>query len=468
VVDRYNDSLILQIHNITEDEHFETTNFALTSTVLAVKKNIHKVKGYDVYRQNLIFSGEQLSDVQTLREVGVDADNCSFCLVVSLRTSVTEPPKTQEDVDSELEKKVLESIPHNPDPSDQTEASATEEENPLSFIASSLFQGIGAVSEGLKEVKKAAVQDLTDLKEGIKTLVSADIEESEEDKSILDLCDTLDGSLIETEQLLRSACEYRQFCIEMNHMEAELLSRLRNCNSHVILGNAASNLADRLQPKSKIWEEKRRLLSTLVIDPLQTIMETQLEPASHIRDVYRHHKKVFDNKNADYRDIQTQIAELRDGDGSAEAQPAEAVDNADIFGFFGAMANFVQTAGDSLHNLSELQAIETEVHAELSKAAKMYETSTKDFLKAMANLDVKISSHLKPCFQGYSKALTEVEVDILNGVFDPRDGELVEAEPAPSITSVTNSIESDTVLVQSASSKKLPTSISSPPADNLP
>ena len=56
-------------------------------------------------------------------------------------------------------------------------------------------------------------------------MVAADIEESEEDKSILELCNTLDGSLIETQELLRAACEYRQFCIEMNHMEAEFLSR---------------------------------------------------------------------------------------------------------------------------------------------------------------------------------------------------------------------------------------------------
>jgi len=459
------DTIKLQIHNITEDEHFETSEFPLTGTVLDVKKDIYNLKGYETSRQNLIFSGEQMQEDMSLKDVGIDVDNCSLCLVVSLRLGKKEPVKTplvdKEDVDAELEKKVLESIPHKATP-----PAEEEEDNPLSFIASSLFQGIGAVSEGLKEVKNAAVQDLADLKEGIKGLVAADIEESEEDKSILELCNTLDGSLIETQELLRAACEYRQFCIEMNHMEAEFLSRLRNCNSHVILGNAASNLSERLQPKSKIWEEKRRLLSTLVIDPIQTIMETQLEPASHIRDVYKHHKKVFDSKNAEYREIQTQIAELREDGASEDAQAQED----DIFGFFGAVANFVQTAGDSMHNLVELQAIEKEVHAELSKAAQNYETSTKDFLKSMANLDVKISSHLKPCFQGYSKALSEVESDILNGVFDDGEGELVDAEPTPSVASAANSVESmsDTVLVQSISSKKPPTSKVTNSSENLP
>merc|ERR1712107_136094 len=116
------------------------------------------------------------------------------------------------------------------------------------------------------------------------------------------------------------------------------------------------------------------------------------------------------------REIQTQIAELRDLEGTPE--PVQVED--DIFGFFGAMAHLVQTAGQDLNNenLSQLQAQEQECHEELSRAAENYETSTKDFLKAMANIDVKISSHLKPCMQGYAKALGEVEEDIASGAFD--------------------------------------------------
>ena len=72
----------------------------------------------------------------------------------------------------------------------------------------------------------------------------------------------------------------------------------------------------------------------------------------------------------------------------------------------------------------------------------------------------------------YSKALSEVESDILNGVFDDGEGELVDAEPTPSVASVANSVESmsDTVLVQSINSKKTPptSKASNPPSDVLP
>ena len=45
------DTIKLQIHNITEDEHFETSEFPLSGTVLDVKKDIYNLKGYDVSRQ---------------------------------------------------------------------------------------------------------------------------------------------------------------------------------------------------------------------------------------------------------------------------------------------------------------------------------------------------------------------------------------------------------------------------------
>ena len=42
---------------------------------------------FNLFFENLVFNGQKLPDEQTLEEVGIDSENNSLCLVVSLRVS---------------------------------------------------------------------------------------------------------------------------------------------------------------------------------------------------------------------------------------------------------------------------------------------------------------------------------------------------------------------------------------------
>lgn len=418
------DVVILNIHNITEDESFDTQPLPTSTTVVEVKNHILEVKGYDLNRQNLVFNGQKLPDEQTLEEVGIDSENNSLCLVVSLRKVNQKSPVSIEeelqattesssfDNTSELERKEvrdIKSLMDNTIGKDEMDEDA--EANPLEFFATSLFQGFGSVAESLKDVKNTAVQDFTDLTVGLKTLIGTEgTVESEEDRSVENLHKVLDGTLDECVSLFRAASEYRQFLIEMEHVEAEFISRIRSCQSHVIMKAAANTLAEELEPRIQLIENKRNLLTNLVIDPVQTIIETQLEPADQIRDIYRDKKKIHDQKNSDYRNLQTEIAEIKEQrNQSATSPPSEQKNDPNLMSFFGGFANFVQTAGQEEYDLNELEEMGKTLHQEVLDSGSDYELCMKDFLKAMANIDVKMSGHIKSSFEGFAKGINEID-----------------------------------------------------------
>jgi len=420
------ETIKLQITNITTDETFETSEFTFNATVQDVKEEIFKQKAFAIDRQNLIFQGEKVTaDTSTIEEIGVDKENFSFCLVVGrppptylLKAHQNPKQKAEEEALNEiepvkeiyepeiiLEKRVLNDF--NAQPPGPTNWSEEDDEDfdPFS-ITSSLFSTITmGLTEGIKTVGDGLAKDFIDVKEGVKALVATDIDVSEEGKNLEELHAVLDGSLEETFSIANCIRDYRNFLHDQMLMERELINRLRACNSHLIFQSSAQQLANTLESQMEVTDNKRKLLGALVLEPIQTIAETQLEPAAQIRAIYKQSKKNFDHKNTEYRRLQTEIAELRDTD-----EPKQKVAEDDLFGFFGAVANFVQTAGEaeSKDRLKELKAQESVTYENLQNSSANYELATKDFLKTMTNIDVKIATHLKPSFEGYGKAMQEV------------------------------------------------------------
>eukprot|EP00494_Astrolonche_serrata_P030328 UN30595 len=63
-------------------------------------------------------------------------------------------------------------------------------------------------------------------------------------------------------------------------------------------------------------------------------------------------------------------------------------------------------------DFEELKKLEEQAFKDVQVAASNYELGSKDFLNAMANVDAKISSHLKPSFQGFCKAIKDSQSEV--------------------------------------------------------
>eukprot|EP00494_Astrolonche_serrata_P027722 UN27986 len=109
--------------------------------------------------------------------------------------------------------------------------SNNDELDVLVGFTNSLF---GAMKDGVGALKN----EMTDL------LGTNEVNDSEEDLEIEKLHNILDGSLLETDELIRSTTTYRKALAQMNKIESDLIDQLKSCQSHVILKSITSDLAD--------------------------------------------------------------------------------------------------------------------------------------------------------------------------------------------------------------------------------